>query len=183
MMHRPLFCFLFLLSIFPLIYAHSTAPRASLNNCQNLERLNRTVHRVSPILERLFHLNANNGKALAPALNGSVGATQKRDFGNTIQKIQSVQVLLGQSKNKISDKMMTCQEPNLGTNGVLGGNKRDEDDKCTLDEVLEELLDELTDSLECLLSVTFSLLGGVLELVFNMLSGIVHLTGELVDLD
>ena len=184
MMYRPLlFCVVFLSSIFSLIHAHSAVPGASLNNCQNLERLNRTLHHVSPILERLSHISAENGKAVAPALNGTIGATHKRGLSDKLQQIQSAEALVEQSKDKVLGKMTTCQEPNLGANNVLQSTRRDDEEKCTLDEVLEELLDEVTDALECLLSVTFPLLGGVVDLVSNLLGGIVGLVGELLDLD
>ncbi|KAF7586032.1 hypothetical protein BBP40_009649 [Aspergillus hancockii] len=189
MMHQLLlFCFVFLSSIFAPVHAHSAVPRSDLNNCQSLERLNRTVHRVSPILERLLHLHNDNGKAAAAAPNATVSLSKKRDLGDLVEKIQPVQLLLEQSGNKISDKMMSCQEPNLNAKDVLetvklGVATDGSDEQCTIDEVLDELLDELTDSLECLLSITSSLLGSALGLVFNLLSGIVQLVTELLDLD
>ncbi|KAB8217971.1 hypothetical protein BDV33DRAFT_205903 [Aspergillus novoparasiticus] len=178
-----LFCFVFLSSIFSLIHAHSVVPGTSLNNCQNLERLNRTLHHVSPILEKLSHVSAGSGKAVAPTRNGTVDATHKRGLSDKLQQIQSAEAMLKQSKDKVLSKMTTCQEPNVGANNVLQSTKRDDEEKCTLDEVLEELLDEVTDALECLLSVTFPLLGGVVDLVSNILGGIVNLASEILDLD
>ncbi|KAB8077790.1 hypothetical protein BDV29DRAFT_41555 [Aspergillus leporis] len=189
MMHRSLlFCLILLSSIISLIHAHSAVPRSSLDNCQNLERLNRTVHRVSPILERLLHLQTDNGNVAAAAPNATISAPKKRGLGDMIEKIQPVQLLLEQSKNKLSGKMMSCQEPNLNPKGVLetvgGSVVGDGNDKqCTLDEVLDELVDELTDSLECLLLITSSLLDSAVGLVFSLLSGIVQLISELLDLD
>ncbi|KAE8162108.1 hypothetical protein BDV40DRAFT_167343 [Aspergillus tamarii] len=183
-MYRPLlFGFIFLSSIFSLIHAHSVAPGASLNNCQSLERVNRTLHNVSPILERLSQISAGNGKTVASALNGTVGATHKRGLSDKLQQIQSAEARLKQSKDQVLIKMTTCQEPNVGANDVLQSTRRDDEEKCTLDEVLEELLDEVTDTLDCLLSVTFPLLGGVVDLVSNILGGIVNLASELLDLD
>ncbi|KAE8139865.1 hypothetical protein BDV38DRAFT_41199 [Aspergillus pseudotamarii] len=183
-MYRPLlFCFVFLSSILSLIHAHSIAPGASLNSCQSLERVNRTLHHVSPILERLSQISAGNGKAVAPALNGTAGATHKRGLSDKLQQIQSAEARLKQSKEKVLSKMTTCQEPNVGANDVLQSTRRGDEEKCTLDEVLEELLDEVTDTLDCLLSVTFPLLGGVVDMVSNILGGIVNLASELLDLD
>ncbi|KAE8380905.1 hypothetical protein BDV26DRAFT_115496 [Aspergillus bertholletiae] len=183
-MYRPiLFCFAFLLStLLSLIHAHSVVPGTSLSNCQNLERLNRTLHHVSPILDRLTRISADNGQAVAPALNRTGGTTHTKGLGDKLQQIHSAGVMLKQSKDKVSSRLMTCQEPNVGTNDVLQSIQRDDEEKCTLDEVLEELLDEVADALECLLSVTFPLLGGVLDLVSNILSGIVNLASDLLDL-
>ncbi|GMG11957.1 unnamed protein product [Aspergillus oryzae var. brunneus] len=142
---------------------------------------------ASSSFQAFFHLStptrAGSGKAVVPTLNGTVDATHKRGLSDKLQQIQSAEAMLKQSKDKVLSKMTTCQEPNVGANNVLQSTKRDDEEKCTLDEALEELLDEVTDALECLLSVAFPLLGGVVDLVSNILGGIVNLASEILDLD
>ncbi|KAE8154983.1 hypothetical protein BDV25DRAFT_64181 [Aspergillus avenaceus] len=193
-MNRPFVFYLtFLLTIVSLTHAHSLSPSSSLNSCQSLERLNHTVYRVSPILEGLLHLQTDNGKTAGATSNRTVRVT--KDLGDVVPRIRSVQYLLGKSNSKISDKLLSCREPSSSAVGVLARSEQsggegtgnddsgDDDEQCTLDKVVDEMLDELTDSVECLLSITSTLLGGVLDLALNLLSGIVQLIGELLDLD
>lgn len=185
--------------LFPFISAHSLVPRANINNCRHLDRLNHTVNRVSPLLEKLLHeQNAKHAHTHSHAHGNATTAAEKRDMGDLIQKIQAFQGLLGQSQDKISSKMLSCQEPAVSARDLrlrVAANKTvaeddtdtdsdsdsdDEDDGvCSLEDVLESLVD----TLECLLSFTFSLLGGVLDLVTDLLGGILHLVGSLLDLD
>ncbi|KAL4889635.1 hypothetical protein BDV59DRAFT_205144 [Aspergillus ambiguus] len=203
------FSFVFLLVasflLLPFISAHSLVPKSTLNSCQHLDRLNNTVNRVSPLLEKLLHDHDQRTKHTHTHGNSTGAVGQKRDAGDLISKIQAFQGLLGQSQEKILSKMLSCQEPAVSARGLQAhvainktavknveneaeaevdsdsdSDSDDEDDgMCSLEDVLESLVD----TLECLLSFTFSLLGGVLDMVTDLLGGILHLVGSLLDLE
>ncbi|PLN86878.1 hypothetical protein BDW42DRAFT_636 [Aspergillus taichungensis] len=188
-------------ALFPLAYALN--PRATLQNCHNVDRLDRTVQRMHPILFKLSDMHKSHYK---PASNVTVttggvghgrrhahGDKEARDFSDFMQKIDALHELLTHSQDKIASKRLTCQTPATGAKLLTARDLRirddddddeeDEDDNdhahCGLDDVIEELLE----AVECLLSFLFGLLGGVLELVFHLLEGVAKVIGEILDLD
>ena len=190
-------------ALFPFAYALS--PRATLQNCHNVDRLDRTVQRMHPILFKLSDMHKSHYK---PASNVTVttggsghgrrhahGDKEARDFSDFIQRIDSLHELLTHSQDKIASKRLTCQTPATGAKLLRARDLRvrgdddddeeeeedddDDNERCGLDDVIEELLE----AVECLLSFLFGLLGGVLELVFHLLEGVGKVIGEMLDLD
>ncbi|PKY00086.1 hypothetical protein P168DRAFT_322544 [Aspergillus campestris IBT 28561] len=189
-------------ALFPLAYALN--PRATLQNCHNVDRLDRTVQRMHPILFKLSDMHKGKYK---PPTNETIttggsghsrrhghGDKEARDFNEFMQKIESLHELLTHSQDKIASKRLTCQTPATGAKLLTARDLRvrgDDDDEeeeeeeehdhshCGLDDVIEELLE----AVECLLSFLFGLLGGVLELIFHLLEGVAKIIGEMLDLD
>ncbi|KAF9891796.1 hypothetical protein FE257_003277 [Aspergillus nanangensis] len=162
--------------------------RGAFNDCRKLDRLNSTVGRMSPLLDRISQMNdekAANHAHNHGLSNSTAAVAEKRDISDFIQKIQAMHEILGSSQGKIAQKMMTCQEParNSTVRGLKAMKKRgddeDDDGQCDLGDVLESLVD----TLECLLSFVFGLLGGVLDLVGTLLDGVFKLIDNLLDLD
>lgn len=235
------------LLLLPFDVAHAHAhdahlpPRASkpnLPDCAALEKLNNTLTRISPVLERVLQLRGDShihahahahghahGHGSSHAHTNGIRATKTKRGAHRIRsgygngeiseqndKIEEVKGAMERSRKKVSVGMIRCRglkggvENRNGTS-LEGMRKRrrlrkrvgkgdesesdsssssssdsdsdsdsdDEDKKdngqCNLMDVLEKLVI----SLECLVAFAGGVLDGVLELVLNMLSGVIDL--------
>ncbi|PWY94175.1 hypothetical protein BO94DRAFT_553991 [Aspergillus sclerotioniger CBS 115572] len=143
---------LYLTTLLPFTTALSPT---TLQNCHTLERLNNTIQRVSPLLDRLSTPASTNN-------------------------LHSIKALLASSHEKVHSRLSNCSDASVSmpTRSALEQNaKRADDGECSLIDVL----DQLVDTLECVVSFATGLLGTILDGVFGLLEGVVRVVERLLD--
>ncbi|RAK95256.1 uncharacterized protein BO80DRAFT_469554 [Aspergillus ibericus CBS 121593] len=163
---------LFISTLLPLATALSSS---TLQSCHSLNRLNTTIHRVSPLLEKLSTQTQPTTNTLS---NGTSTTTTR-----STTKLQSIQALLASSQEKIYGRLGNCSDETTSGPGsdVKRSDDDDDDDDDDCDCNLNDVLDQLVDTLECLVSFVTGLLGTILDGVFDLLEEVVRVVEGLLD--
>ncbi|KAI2902363.1 hypothetical protein CBS11852_2313 [Aspergillus niger] len=166
-----------LLTLTTFLLPIATAFTSTFENCQNLNRLNQTVHRVHPLLEKFSSIHASQSQSSTTTTttlaNGTTITVTNTTSSAAIEKIEGVKALLLSSQEKIYGRLSNCSSDAVSPRNVLEkGVKRDDDDdgSCTLNDVL----DQLVDALECVLSFATGLLETILDGLFDLLKTIIE---------
>ncbi|RAK88847.1 hypothetical protein BO79DRAFT_265282 [Aspergillus costaricaensis CBS 115574] len=170
-----------LLTLTTFLLPLTAAFTSTFQNCQNLNRLNQTVHRVHPLLEKFSSVHASKSQTAVTTTtttlaNGTTITVTNTTSSAAVERIEGVRALLLSSQEKIYGRLSNCSsDAVVAPRNVLvkGGVKRDDDDddeSCTLTDVL----DQLVDTLECVLSFATGLLETILDGVFDLLKDVIE---------
>ncbi|OJZ84631.1 hypothetical protein ASPFODRAFT_34867 [Aspergillus luchuensis CBS 106.47] len=170
-----------LLTLTTFLLPFTAAFTSTFQNCQNLNRLNQTVHRVHPLLEKFSSVHASQSQSAVTTTtttlaNGTtITVTNTTSSSAAFERIEGVRALLLSSQEKIYGRLSNCSSDVAPRNVLVKGSsvKRDDDDddgSCTLTDVL----DQLVDTLECVLSFATGLLGTILDGVFDLLKDVIE---------
>ncbi|PYH72989.1 uncharacterized protein BO88DRAFT_432773 [Aspergillus vadensis CBS 113365] len=171
-----------LLTLTTFLLPLTAAFTSTFQNCQNLNRLNQTVHRVHPLLEKFSSVHASQSQTAVTTTtttlaNGTTITVTNTTSSAAVERIESVRALLLSSQEKIYGRLSNCSsDAVVAPRNVLvkGSGKRDDDDdddgSCTLTDVL----DQLVDTLECVLSFATGLLETILDGVFDLLKDVIE---------
>ncbi|RAH56176.1 hypothetical protein BO85DRAFT_479111 [Aspergillus piperis CBS 112811] len=146
-----------LLTLTTFLLPLTAAFTSTFQNCQNLNRLNQTVHRVHPLLEKFSSVHASQSQTavttttttLANGTTITVTNTTSSSSSAAVERIEGVRALLLSSQEKIYGRLSNCSsDAVLAPRNVLvkgSSVKRDDDDdgSCTLTDVLDQLVDTL----------------------------------------
>ncbi|PWY77557.1 hypothetical protein BO83DRAFT_220091 [Aspergillus eucalypticola CBS 122712] len=172
-----------LLTLTTFLLPLTAAFTSTFQNCQNLNRLNQTVHRVHPLLEKFSSVHASQSQTAVTTTtttlaNGTtITVTNTTSSSAAVERIEGVRALLLSSQEKIYGRLSNCSS-DVAPRDVLvkGSVKRDDDDddddddSCTLTDVLNQLVD----TLECVLSFATGLLETILDGVFDLLKDVIE---------
>ncbi|XRM45469.1 hypothetical protein ABZX51_008564 [Aspergillus tubingensis] len=169
------------LTTFLLLPLTTTAFTSTFQNCQNLNRLNQTVHRVHPLLEKFSSVHASKSQSAVTTTttlaNGTTITVTNTTSSAAVERIEGVRALLLSSQEKIYGRLSNCSSDAVVAPRnmlVKGSVKRDDDDEDDESCTLTDVLDQLVDTLECVLSFATGLLETILDGVFDLLKDVIE---------
>ncbi|GKZ23332.1 hypothetical protein AbraIFM66951_011725 [Aspergillus brasiliensis] len=163
-----------LLTLTTFLLPLATAFTSTFDNCQNLNRLNQTVHRVHPLLEKFSSIHSSQSQSSSTTTttlaNGTTITVTNTASSAAIERVEGVRALLLSSQEKIYGRLANCSSDAVSPRNVLEKGVKRDDESCSLTDVL----DQLVDTLECLLSFATGLLGSILDGIFDILKDVIE---------